>query len=127
METVNQWESSPSVSASSPRAPRFGARGGTDRSQSRARESNMSELKIVQEIDGEYTGPRSVLFFGVRQPSYVPFDPNFEAALPRLLTRPDDVWIASYPKSGDVWDFLKLLDVSVGTYTWYAVNEKRKI
>ena len=60
----------------------------------------MSKLSIVQEVDGEYRGPRSVLFFGVRQPAYVTFDPNFELALPRFTTRHDDVWIASYPKSG---------------------------
>ena len=60
----------------------------------------MSKLSIVQEVDGEYRGPRSVLFFGVRQPAYVTFDPNFELALPLFTTRHDDVWIASYPKSG---------------------------
>ena len=60
----------------------------------------MSELKIVQDIDGDYTGPKAVVFFGIRLASFVPFDPNFESSLPKFSARPDDVWIVSFPKSG---------------------------
>ena len=61
---------------------------------------SMSMVTIIQDVKGDYTGPKAVDFFGVRQPSFVPYDPNFKSSLPRFETRPDDVWIGSYPKSG---------------------------
>ena len=61
----------------------------------------MADLTIVQDKEGEYTGPRHALVQGVRIPFYEPnIDKNFEKDLTRFETRPDDVFVLSYPKSG---------------------------
>lgn len=61
----------------------------------------MSNLKIVQERKGDFTGPRHALVHGVRIPFYEPnMDKDFEKDLSRFETRPDDVYVVSYPKSG---------------------------
>lgn len=61
----------------------------------------MSNLKIVQERKGDFTGPRHALVHGVRIPFYEPnIDKDFEKDLSRFETRLDDVYVVSYPKSG---------------------------
>ena len=54
------------------------------------------------QLSSEYRGPKCVVCFDV---NLVPIEPSsslvFESALPRFLTKPDDVWIASHPKSGE--------------------------
>ena len=64
-------------------------------------ESNMADLTVVQDKDGEYTGPRHALVHGVRIPFYEPnIDKDFEKDLSRFVTRAEDVYVVSYPKSG---------------------------
>ena len=61
----------------------------------------MSDFHIIQEIEGDFKGPRQALVCGVRVPFYLPIvDSNFEKDLSRFETREDDVYIVTYPKSG---------------------------
>ena len=61
----------------------------------------MADLTIVQDKDGEYTSPRHALVHGVRIPFYEPnIDKDFEKDLSRFVTRAEDVYVVSYPKSG---------------------------
>lgn len=63
--------------------------------------NNMAELTIVQEHEGEFSGPRHALIHGVRVPLYEPtIDKDFEKDLFRFETRTDDIYVVSYPKSG---------------------------
>lgn len=62
----------------------------------------MAAITIVQEQEGEFTGPRHALIHGVRVPFYEPnVDKDFEKDLSRFETRSDDIYVVSYPKSGE--------------------------
>lgn len=64
----------------------------------------MADLQIVQEKDGQFTGPRQALLCGVRVTYYEPnVDKHFEEDLSRFETREDDVFIVTYPKSGELY------------------------
>ena len=61
----------------------------------------MGDFHIIQEIEGDFKGPRQALVCGVRVPFYLPIvDIDFEKDLSRFETREDDVFIVTYPKSG---------------------------
>lgn len=65
----------------------------------------MADWEIVQERDGDFTGPRQALVCGVRVTFYEPnIDKDFEKDLRRFKTREDDVFIVTYPKSGEVFN-----------------------
>ncbi|XP_044165975.1 amine sulfotransferase-like isoform X3 [Acropora millepora] len=64
----------------------------------------MGDFHIIQEIEGDFKGPRQALVCGVRVPFYLPIvDKDFEKDLSRFETREDDVFIVTYPKSGTTW------------------------
>lgn len=65
----------------------------------------MSEdFTVIQEKEGELTGPRQALIHGVRISFYAPnIDKDFEKDLNHFETRSDDIYVVSFPKSGTTW------------------------
>ena len=59
----------------------------------------MANYQTVQETEGDWVGPEYALVHGVRIAVWV-VDPNFGEDLERFQTRKDDVFVASFPKSG---------------------------
>ena len=61
----------------------------------------MASFPFLQETEGGWTSVRTVEILGVRIPAYFTTDPqllyNF---ITNFQTKPDDVFIVSYPKSG---------------------------
>ena len=66
----------------------------------------MSEhFTVIQEKEGEFFGPRQALIHGVRLTFYAPnIDKDFERDLSRFETRPEDIYVVSFPKSGKAID-----------------------
>ena len=64
----------------------------------------MSTSKFLQDTEGEWTGPKHVMFCGIRVPGWIPVHPDTEKDLSHFPTRKDDLFIVSYPKSG-AWDY----------------------
>lgn len=59
----------------------------------------MAKYQTVQEKDGDRVGPQYSFVRGVRIAPFL-LDTNFGEDLERFQTRKDDVFVASYPKSG---------------------------
>ena len=62
---------------------------------------DMATFEIVQEKEGNWTGPEVAIIYGVKIP-IAQLHPSFrEEDLDHFQTRKDDVFIVSYPKSGE--------------------------
>ena len=61
----------------------------------------MANFPVFQETEGEWTSVRTVGILGVRIPAYFTTDPQLlYDFITNFQTKPDDVFIVSYPKSG---------------------------
>ena len=61
----------------------------------------MAGFPVFQEIEGEWTSVKTVEILGVRIPAYFTTDPQLlYEFITNFQTKPDDVFIVSYPKSG---------------------------
>ena len=79
----------------------------------------MSSFPVFQETEGEWTSVRTVEILGVRIPAYFTTDPQLLCDfITNFQTKPDDVFIVSYPKSGE----LKLLKKTIPLLKVGAVN-----
>jgi len=68
----------------------------------------MASFPVFQETEGEWTSVRTVEILGVRIPAYFTRDPQvLYDFITNFQTKPDDVFIVSYPKSG------KLLETTI--------------
>ena len=65
----------------------------------------MATFQIVRETEGSWTSPEMAIIHGVRI-SVALVDPNINEDLEHFETRKDDVFVASYPKSGNliIWN-----------------------
>ena len=62
----------------------------------------MANFPVFQETEGEWTSVRTVEILGVRIPAYFTTDPQLlYDFITNFQTKPDDVFIVSYPKSGN--------------------------
>ena len=59
----------------------------------------MATVQTVQEKEGDWTGVKLALVRGIRVVAEL-LDPNFNEDLDRFYTRKDDVFVATYPRSG---------------------------
>ena len=60
----------------------------------------MATFQTVRETEGSWTSPEMAIIRGVRISS-ARVDPNLDEDLDHFQTRKDDVFVASYPKSGN--------------------------
>ena len=57
-----------------------------------------------QIIEGDWRGTRNPVVCGVRLPAYPNhIHANFESDLPTFRTRKEDVYVVTYPKSGELY------------------------
>ena len=68
----------------------------------------MAKPRTSQGKEDEWIGPKYTLVHGIRVPTWA-LDPNFAEDLERFQTRKDDVFVASYPKSG----------LYISTFRWF--------
>jgi len=59
----------------------------------------MATFQTVRETEGGWTSPEMAIIHGVRISAAL-VDPNLNEDLEHFQTRKDDVFVASYPKSG---------------------------
>ena len=70
--------------------------------QSRKSRTIMANFPVFQETEGEWPSVRTVEILGVRIPAYFTTDPQLlYDFITNFQTKPDDVFIVSYPKSGN--------------------------
>ena len=61
----------------------------------------MASVPVFQETEGEWKSVKTVEILGVRIPAYFTTDPQLlYDFITNFQTKPDDVFIVSYPKSG---------------------------
>ena len=62
----------------------------------------MATFPVLQEREGEWTSDKTVEILGLRIPAYFVPDPQLlQDFITNFQTKADDVFIASYPKSGE--------------------------
>ena len=62
----------------------------------------MATFPVLQESEGEWTSDKTVEILGLRIPAYFAPDPQLlQDFITNFQTKADDVFIASYPKSGE--------------------------
>ena len=67
----------------------------------------MATFPVLQEREGEWTNSKMIEILGLRILSYFAPDPQLlQDFITNFQTKADDVFIASYPKSGEAVEFV---------------------
>lgn len=74
----------------------------------------MSNFPVFQEIEGEWRSTKTIEILGLRIPAYFTPDPQLLCDyITNFQTKSDDLFVASYPKSGKIFQclFVKRLEI----------------